>query len=181
MQYDHCLVDFSSVVEVPDCASAYMSCDAADNDCEADLAQCKNSCAVVRDTCQTSGDEALLTPCLKQYDSCLVDFTVAKSAIGEDCVASYLSCDGADNVCSAGNAQCKNKCAEVCLKSLIDIRVRTDQLSRFMTPAIQAEITPLPQHASTCMTAASSPSPPMTPSPLVTTVLPSTLLVMLPE
>ncbi|KUJ17806.1 uncharacterized protein LY89DRAFT_61781 [Mollisia scopiformis] len=113
IQYDNCLVNFNSVITTPDCASAYLSCDAADNDCEADLAQCKNTCGVARDTCETSGDESLYPQCLKQYDSCLVNFTVAKAAIGEDCVASYLSCDEADNVCFADNAQCKNKCAEV--------------------------------------------------------------------
>ncbi|KAF8846627.1 hypothetical protein BDZ45DRAFT_682414 [Acephala macrosclerotiorum] len=112
-QYDDCLVDLTAVQTKQDCASAYLECDDDDNTCLANLAQCKNTCAVARDTCDTSGDEALSAGCQKQYDSCLVDFTAAKAAIGEDCVAEYLSCDGADNTCSADNAQCKNKCAEV--------------------------------------------------------------------
>ena len=112
-QYDGCLVNFNSTITKQDCASAYIECDEADNTCLANLAQCKNTCAVARDTCETSGDPALTASCIKMYDSCLVDFTAAKTAIGEDCVAEYLSCDLADNTCSANNAQCKNKCAEV--------------------------------------------------------------------
>lgn len=104
-QYDDCLVDLSAVQTKQDCASAYLECDGDDNTCLANLAQCKNTCAVARDTCQTSGDKALSAGCQKQYDSCLVDFTAAKTAIGEDCVAEYLSCDGADNTCSAGNGK----------------------------------------------------------------------------
>ncbi|KAF4622651.1 hypothetical protein G7Y89_g14377 [Cudoniella acicularis] len=99
------------IITTPDYASTYLLCDGADNECEADLAQCKNTCSVAYDTCQSSGDEALAAPCLKRYESCLVSFTAATSAIGQDCVASYLSCDEADNVCSADVAQCKNKCA----------------------------------------------------------------------
>lgn len=107
-QYDSCLVDLNYTPETTDCASAYLFCDGEDNECLADLATCKNTCGVARDTCETSGDEALLAPCLKFYDSCLVNFTAAKTAIGDDCVASYLSCTDESNVCEANMAQCKN-------------------------------------------------------------------------
>jgi hypothetical protein len=110
-QYNNCLVSFTSTVTTKDCTSKYLSCDGEDNTCTANNAQCKNTCSVAYDTCRSSGDEALDAPCLKQYDNCLVSFDVAQASIGEDCVAEYLSCNDADNTCSANNAQCKNKCA----------------------------------------------------------------------
>lgn len=104
MQYNLCLVDFKSTITTPDCASSYLTCDDAENTCAANAASCKNTCSVALDTCQSSGDSALHAPCQKQYQTCLVSFTPATSALGEDCVASFLSCreaGGADNTCSS--------------------------------------------------------------------------------
>lgn len=104
MQYNSCLVNFNSTIATPDCASSLLSCDDASNSCAADAASCKNTCSVALDICQSSGDPALTAGCQKQYQSCLVSFTAATAAIGEDCVASFTGCrnnGGADNTCSS--------------------------------------------------------------------------------
>jgi hypothetical protein len=102
-QYDSCLYDPTAVYATTDCTSAYLACDEADNTCLANLAQCKNTCSVALDTCQTSGDPALTASCSKMYDSCLFVQIAAEVAIGEDCVGEYLSCEEsgtADNTCN---------------------------------------------------------------------------------
>lgn len=104
VEYNLCLVDFNSTITTPDCASSLLSCDDASNTCAANAASCKNTCSVALDICQSSGDSALTAPCQKQYESCLVSFTSATAAIGEDCVASFITCrdnGGADNTCSS--------------------------------------------------------------------------------
>lgn len=104
MQYNSCLVNFNSATTTPDCASSLLLCDDASNTCAADAASCKNTCSVALDICQSSGDSALTAGCQKQYQSCLVSFTAATAAIGEDCVASFTECrndGGADNTCSS--------------------------------------------------------------------------------
>lgn len=115
-QYTGCLVSFDVTTTKTDCTTEYFECDEADNTCLANNAQCKNTCAVALDTCNTSGNNSTGPACQKMYDNCLFNSTAALAAIGsEDCVASYLSCENngtADNTCSAYNAQCKNKCAE---------------------------------------------------------------------
>lgn len=76
--YDSCLVSFSSNDTTPtgqDCSSKYYACSLAGleapNVCNADYATCKNDCAVILDTCRSSGDESLVSMCDSLYNGCL--------------------------------------------------------------------------------------------------------------
>ncbi|KAF7884769.1 uncharacterized protein EAF02_005105 [Botrytis sinoallii] len=76
--YDSCLVSFSSNDTTPtgqDCSSKYYACSLAGleapNVCNSEYATCKNDCAVILDTCRSSGDESLVSMCDSLYNGCL--------------------------------------------------------------------------------------------------------------
>ncbi|KAM3075767.1 hypothetical protein ACMFMG_007893 [Clarireedia jacksonii] len=118
-QYTSCLVSFTAATSAigESCVDEYLSCDEADNKCEALDASCKNRCATAYDTCNTSPDNttSIDTPkapqCLQLYDRCLVTFSTNSTIpAGQDCASKYYSCDGPANECNADYAQCKNSC-----------------------------------------------------------------------
>ncbi|KAK6006990.1 hypothetical protein QM012_005998 [Aureobasidium pullulans] len=97
------------------CVSAAQSCyeaGTADNECSRETASCKNLCANLYDTCNSSGDNSTDASCLNYYASCVGATTVSNSTV--DCISQQEQCylDGkALNECDASNAQCKDYCA----------------------------------------------------------------------
>lgn len=123
-QYNACLDSFtasgtpsSNTTSTTDCVSALSSCDSAGvltgPECSAQDTVCKNACAVIQDTCLTSGDASLKPACLSQYDLCL-DSSSADTAL--DCVSRASACAAAGTSasdCAAQNTVCKNSCAVI--------------------------------------------------------------------
>ncbi|KAH0035523.1 hypothetical protein KCU78_g2036, partial [Aureobasidium melanogenum] len=97
------------------CVSAAQSCyeaGTADNECSRETASCKNLCANLYDTCNSSGNNSTDSSCLNYYSSCIGATTVSNSTV--DCISQQEQCylDGklSLNECDASNAQSYATC-----------------------------------------------------------------------
>ncbi|KAF7868341.1 hypothetical protein EAF04_004873 [Stromatinia cepivora] len=126
-QYNSALVQF----DTPDplnntsCISRFTKCKNEGKEynlCQSLNTDCKTGCSTSYSACLSSGDPALLSRCLEQYNFCLVTFawTTKTTITGQDCVSEYMSSTGEDNARNAKAAHCKSECStsySTCLSS----------------------------------------------------------------
>ncbi|KAF2084563.1 hypothetical protein K490DRAFT_68683 [Saccharata proteae CBS 121410] len=116
-QYGSCLDLYTPAASGTDCVSDYRRCIIMGNSsavCGASLAQCKDSCGEVYDTCNTSGFENK-TACLQQYQLCYDDVKSAAYML-DDCVTRFEESKAngdSDAFSSAVLADCKQECSNI--------------------------------------------------------------------
>ncbi|CAD6443325.1 fe360cdc-be1b-49b7-a44a-8c826701a5eb [Sclerotinia trifoliorum] len=126
-QYNSALVQFNTttLLNNTSCVSRFTKCKnegKEDSLCQSLNADCKTDCSTSYSTCLSSGDPALSSRCLEQYNFCLVTFAWDTTAAitGQDCVSEYMSSTGEDNARNYKAAHCKSGCStsySTCLSS----------------------------------------------------------------
>ncbi|KAH0172290.1 hypothetical protein KCU67_g1791, partial [Aureobasidium melanogenum] len=119
--YDTCLGATPAAEEAAkdiNCIERFTSCSSsgvfADNECNSQAAQCKNTCSGLLDSCNSSGDNSTSSQCQGVYNACLgSQVTSLVDYKPLDCAGQAKLCASngtAANVCDQMKAQCINDC-----------------------------------------------------------------------
>ncbi|KAG9731115.1 hypothetical protein KCU73_g11681, partial [Aureobasidium melanogenum] len=119
--YDTCLGATPAAEEAAkdiNCIKRFTSCSSsgvfADNECNSQAAQCKNTCSGLLDSCNSSGDNSTSLQCQGVYNACLgSQVTSLVDYKPLDCAGQAKLCASngtAANVCDQMKAQCINDC-----------------------------------------------------------------------
>ncbi|THX86069.1 hypothetical protein D6D05_02617 [Aureobasidium pullulans] len=103
----------TSCIEVAE--NAYLN-GTADNQSGSLIAQCKQTCGVLKDACLAGGDDSVAAGCDSAYLSCLGSDKLEGQTSKINCVEAAQTCyesDTSDNECSRQTAQCKDICSNI--------------------------------------------------------------------
>ncbi|THY52124.1 hypothetical protein D6C99_04238 [Aureobasidium pullulans] len=103
----------TSCIEVAE--NAYLN-GTADNQSGSLIAQCKQTCGVLKDACLAGGDDSVAAGCDSAYLSCLGSDKLEGQTSKINCVEAAQTCyesDSSDNECARQTAQCKDICSNI--------------------------------------------------------------------
>ncbi|THZ84069.1 hypothetical protein D6C84_04455 [Aureobasidium pullulans] len=103
----------TSCIEVAE--NAYLN-GTADNQSGSLIAQCKQTCGVLKDACLAGGDDSVAAGCDSAYLSCLGSDKLEGKTSKINCVEAAQTCyesDSSDNECARQTAQCKDICSNI--------------------------------------------------------------------